>query len=105
MQGSWEAFAAVCVAVLLFGSNLIPVKKYFASDGLFFQWIMCSGIWFVGLIVHLARACPQFEPVAMLGGMFWALGNMLAVPVIQLIGIGLSILLWGSSTLIVGWAR
>jgi glucose uptake protein GlcU len=71
---------------------------------MFFQWIMCSAIWMVGLIVQISRGSPRFEPFAMLGGALWCTGNMASVPVIQLIGLGLGMLLWGGSNLVFGWA-
>ena len=43
--------------------------------GLFFQWIMCSAIWLVGVCVQAIRDFPTFYPLAMLGGMLWATGQ------------------------------
>lgn len=74
---------------------------------------------------------PKFHPFAMIGGVIWATGNftscdslfkrqssvalimdadrfsagnLAAVPVIKSIGLGLGILIWGSSSLMMGWA-
>jgi len=44
--------AAVAIAIVMFGSNFVPVKQFDTGDGVFFQWVMCSAIWFVGLIVN-----------------------------------------------------
>ena len=64
------ALGYVCcgVAALFFGSNFAPVKRYDTGDGFFFQWVMCFGVWLVGLCVNLARDDPKFQPWAMLGG-------------------------------------
>jgi len=97
-------YGAVFVAVLMFGSNFVPVKKVDTGDGMFFQWIMCSAIWCMGLVVNLATGNPRFHPLAMLGGWFWATGNIATVPIIRMIGLGLGLLLWGNSNLIIGWA-
>jgi len=91
------------IAVLFFGSNFIPIKKYDTGDGFFFQWVLCVGIWLVGLVVNLARSQPTFEPIAMCGGVIWATGNLLTVPVVHRIGLGLGLLIWGSTGLISGW--
>uniref|UniRef100_A0A7S2GGV1 EamA domain-containing protein n=1 Tax=Haptolina brevifila TaxID=156173 RepID=A0A7S2GGV1_9EUKA len=43
----------VLIATVFFGSNFVPVKRYETHDGMYFQWIMCSAIFIVGLIVQL----------------------------------------------------
>ena len=98
-------YAAVAIAVLFFGSNFVPVKKYDTGDGMFYQWLMASAIflWGLGLQLYLCFNPPpgdtvadlfasqglfgsrisradayaaRFEPLAVLGGAFWALGNL-----------------------------
>jgi hypothetical protein len=61
------------------------------------------GIWLVGLVVNLARSQPEFQPIAMCGGIIWATGNLLTVPVVNRIGLALGLLIWGSTGLISGW--
>jgi hypothetical protein len=148
-------YCAVLVATLFFGSNFVPVKRYETHDGMFYQWVMCAGIFLVGLIVQLlvfawpepgdrfdikpvntsmlpnfttaneteyldavtaqlrglelvsSRGDPysvKFMPMAAFGGFLWATGNTLSVPVINLIGLGLGILTWGSANMLMGWA-
>jgi len=97
-------FACVGVAVVCFGSNFVPVKKFDTGDGVFYQWIMCCAVWTAGMIVNAARDFPPFEPFAMLGGVLWCTGNIMAVPVIQCIGLSLGMLLWGLSNLVIGWS-
>ncbi|OXB66022.1 hypothetical protein ASZ78_003219 [Callipepla squamata] len=65
-------FTSSTVAVLLFGTNFVPVKKYDTGDGMFFQWILCASIWIVSLVVNLIQSCPRFWPLAMVGGFVWA---------------------------------
>ena len=62
------------------------------------------GIWFCGIVVQLVRNSPPFEPFAMVGGMLWCIGNATAVPVIQLVGLGVGMCVWGGSSLVMGWA-
>ncbi|XP_071950927.1 transmembrane protein 144-like [Antedon mediterranea] len=97
-------YIGAVVAVIFFGSNLVPVKKSNTGDGMFYQWIACTGIWGVGLVVHLVRGCPTFQPIAMLGGFLWATGNISVVPIIKTIGLSIGILIWGSFNLLAGWA-
>ena len=81
------------IAVFFFGSNFLPVKAFDTGDGMFFQWVLCTGIWTVGLIINIVSPYsddhrpPQFFPLAMLGGFIWATGNLTVVPIIQTIGL------------------
>ncbi|XP_053735059.1 transmembrane protein 144-like isoform X2 [Synchiropus splendidus] len=92
------------VAVLLYGSNFVPVKKIETGDGMFFQWVTCAAIWLVSMIGDLMLQSPKFHPFAMLGGVIWSTANVAAVPIIKAIGLGLGVLLWGSTSLLTGWA-
>ena len=96
-------FAAATVSVFCFGTNFIPVKKYDTGDGMFFQWCMCIGVWMSGFITQLVLQ-SKFEPIACIGGILWCTGNVTAVPIIRCIGLGLGILIWGGTALVVGWA-
>ncbi|KAH7731322.1 hypothetical protein AAVH_00220 [Aphelenchoides avenae] len=95
---------ACAVSSLCFGSMFVPVKKFTSGDGIFVQWVMCCAILFVGFITYIATGFPQFQPLAMLGGFLWAIGNLTAIPIINLIGLGMGVLIWGSVNCVVGWA-
>ena len=97
-------FLCAGISVLFFGSNFVPVKRVETGDGVFYAWVMCSGIWTVGLLVNMYLGFPSFEPWAMLGGAIWTTGNMMSVPTIKFIGLGLGMLLWGTSNMLIGWA-
>jgi len=103
MGNPYLGFVAVGISVLGFGSNFIPVKRYETGDGIFFQWILCLGIWLSGFVVNVIQGFPEFVPFAMLGGFLWCTGNIMSVPVIKSIGMGLGICLWGLTSLLVGW--
>jgi len=104
MSGEAIGFAAAGVAILCFGSNFVPIKKFETGDGVFFQWILCVTIWMAGLIVNCIRHFPPFQPIAMLGGFLWCTGNMLTVPIIKCIGLSLGMLVWGLTNLLAGWS-
>eukprot|EP00121_Abeoforma_whisleri_P009537 Awhi_evm1s8772 len=40
----------------------------------------------------------------MLGGALWATGNLFTVAIVQRIGLGIGLLIWGFSSMITGWA-
>mmetsp|Transcript_34593 Transcript_34593/g.80713 ORF Transcript_34593/g.80713 Transcript_34593/m.80713 type:complete len:336 (-) Transcript_34593:225-1232(-) len=96
-------YLCAAVAVLFFGSNFAVVAKYDAGDGMFFQLVLCLGIWFTGLVVLLLRSNPTFYPVAMTGGVLWCSGNCLTVYIIKQIGLGPGLVTWGTAALIIGW--
>ena len=64
------------VAVVIFETNFIPVKKIATGDGLFFQLIVCVHIWLVGLVICFIRQSFVLHPLPMLGGFLWATGNL-----------------------------
>ncbi|XP_045687075.1 transmembrane protein 144 isoform X2 [Phyllostomus hastatus] len=95
-------FISSSAAILLFGSNYVPLKKY--NTGMFLQWVLCAAIWLVALVANLILHCPKFWPFAMVGGCIWATGNIAVVPIIKTIGLGLGLLIWGSFNALTGWA-
>ncbi|KAL3880825.1 hypothetical protein ACJMK2_033032 [Sinanodonta woodiana] len=97
-------YIAAGVAVLFYGSNFAPVKKFETGDGMFFQWILCSAIWISGLVVHLIRGSPQFYPIIMVGGVIWETGNVCVVPIIKTIGLSIGLSIWAATNLLSGWA-
>ncbi|BFZ24382.1 hypothetical protein BsWGS_27421 [Bradybaena similaris] len=99
----YVGYIAAVIAVLVYGSNFVPIKKFYTGDGMFFQWVLCSGIFMVGVVVQLIQQ-STFQPFAMLGGVFWATGNLCVVPIFKTIGMGLGMCTWSVFSLIVGWA-
>ena len=53
-RGAGEAtgYVAVAIAVVFFGTNFVPVKRFETGDGMFFQWVMCSAIFCWGLVLQ-----------------------------------------------------
>ncbi|VUZ55607.1 unnamed protein product [Hymenolepis diminuta] len=98
---------AIVICSICFGTNLIPVKKFKMGDGMAFQWLMCTGILFVGVVVQLVIGTvyriPEFHPLAMLGGALWATGNSMTVVIIEAIGLALGILIWSIANMLMGF--
>ncbi|KAK5600144.1 hypothetical protein CRENBAI_007502 [Crenichthys baileyi] len=91
-------------AVVLYGSTFVPVKRIETGDGMFYHFVSCASIWVVSLFGDLLLRTPKFHPLAMLGGAIWATGSVAAVTIVKAIGLGLGILIWGSASLLMGWA-
>ncbi|XP_066287229.1 transmembrane protein 144-like [Branchiostoma lanceolatum] len=109
---AYIGFIAATVACVFFGTNLVPVKRIDTGDGksfchlftaMFFQWVFCSAVWCVGLVVNVIQGYPKFYPISMLGGFIWCTGNVVVVPVLKTIGLGMGMLFWGSANLLTGW--
>lgn len=100
---TYLGFITAFIAVFFYGTNFAPVKKFDTGDGMFFQWVLCSAIMFVGIVVQLIRSSPKFYPIVMLGGFLWETGNICVVPIIKTIGLGLGLCMWGVTNLLSGW--
>jgi glucose uptake protein GlcU len=83
---SYIGYISVIGSSILFGSCYVPVKKFETGDGMFFQLMVCIGIWLAGFCLNAVRNFPKFYPLPMLGGFFWATGQVTVVPIIKLIG-------------------
>ncbi|CAI4231319.1 unnamed protein product [Auanema sp. JU1783] len=91
-------------AIVLYGSCYLPVRWFEAKDGIFFQWLMNIGQFLVGVAVYIACDCPPFEPLSMLTGVQFAIGNGLTVFIMDGVGMAVGVLLWNTVCCVVGWA-
>lgn len=98
------AWAAIIISTIIFGTNFLTVKKVPTGDGIFFQLIVTSYIWFVGLIYSIIQDSTVMSPVPMIGGILWGAGNVAKVPIIKTIGIGVGQIIWASTNCVFGWA-
>jgi hypothetical protein len=91
----YAGFLFLFASALFFGSNLVPVKRYQTSDGIFFQFVQCVAIWCVGLIANGAQGLTMpMHVLPMLGGWLWCTANMFSVPVVRTLGLSLGPMLW-----------
>lgn len=103
-KSTWVGYVFTAVAVFLFGTCYLATKQVDLGDGMFYQWVFCSAVVVCGVIVNGIKSWPPFQPLAMIGGLTFATGNVTVVPIIKMIGIGMGILFWGMVNLTVGWA-
>lgn len=67
-------------------------KAYKTGDGATFQFFLSCGILTAGMLYNIALCyvlpdgCPKFEPLAMLGGAIWCVGNSFVVSIVKTIG-------------------
>jgi len=98
------SYGCIVIAVIIYGTNFIPVKKVATGDGLFFQLIVTMYIWSVGVFTCFIRNSFKLHVLPMLGGCLWATGNLCKVPIIKTIGIGMGQIIWATTNCVVGWA-
>ena len=56
------AYCCIGIAVVIFGTNFIPVKKIATGDGLFFQASVCHGNIFQIFLLHFCRGTTFLPP-------------------------------------------
>jgi len=98
-------YVGVLIAVACFGSYAVPVKMFPTGDGIVFQWIECCAILVIGFLTEFIAGTPyMFEPLAMVGGALWCIGNVTVIPIVDSIGLGIGMLIWGVVNMLVGWS-
>uniref|UniRef100_A0A7E4VKV9 Transmembrane protein 144 n=1 Tax=Panagrellus redivivus TaxID=6233 RepID=A0A7E4VKV9_PANRE len=80
-----------------------PLRNFECRDGFFVQYIQCTVVLLFGTGIHIVRGLPPFNLLASLGGVLYSLGNLFSVPIVKGIGIGLGMLIWGSTQIVTGW--
>ncbi|VDO91902.1 unnamed protein product [Heligmosomoides polygyrus] len=98
------AYIALLISCTSFGTMFTPLKRKDTKDGFFVQWVECSAVLVVGFFINIIRGFPQFQWVAGIGGLLCATGNVLCVPIVNELGMGIGLLIWGSMQIIIGWS-
>ncbi|TMS32202.1 hypothetical protein L596_000076 [Steinernema carpocapsae] len=96
-------YVATLISCVSFGFMFAPLRRFNCKDGFFVQWIECATVFLFGFIINCVREFPTFNPYAAIGGLLYATGNVFSVPIVDAIGIGLGMLIWGSVQVTVGW--
>lgn len=89
------------------------------EDGLTFQFLQCTGILLVGVMTLVfsldVPRSPDYEKFPMpdkyalissegiLGGVVWCLGNLMTIPIVRRVGIGLGLSLWNGTATVVSF--
>lgn len=119
-MGALLGVGSVLVAGLFWGSNFVVTKRYDMGDGMHFQLLFCLGILVVGVFTlafaepvahgehYPAFPVPDFRALVsmegLVGGAIWTAGNLLTVPILQRIGIGLGLSIWSGTGTVVSFA-
>jgi len=103
MNSTAIGYVGAAMAGVFFGSNYIPTKNYPTGDGISFVWSFSTGVLLVGVTCMMIIKKSLFMYSGWLGGALWTSGNMCVVPIVKTIGLGLGLLIWGSTSLITGF--
>jgi glucose uptake protein GlcU len=106
-MGREIGYVSVGAAILLYGVFAFPSKATVTGDGVIYSLYTCLGIFLVGALQHMiqcATSCANFTPLASLGGALWATSNLLTIPCCRLLGVGRTMIIWGCSEMLTGWA-
>ncbi|KAF4657270.1 hypothetical protein FOL47_008532 [Perkinsus chesapeaki] len=88
------------LAAVFFGIQYVPCKQYSTYDGAVFQWFMCSGIIWGGIILQLILMFafdwpgPQIILYGVLSGFLWGSANFLVIPLVRICGLALGFSLY-----------
>ncbi|PIO73602.1 hypothetical protein TELCIR_04421 [Teladorsagia circumcincta] len=74
-QDTATGLVSATLATALYGSCYVPVRWFEAGDGMYFQWLMCIGQLISGVGVLALTGWPPIYPLALCGGMFFAIGS------------------------------
>ncbi|EEQ97738.1 conserved hypothetical protein [Perkinsus marinus ATCC 50983] len=88
------------LAAFFYGIQYVPCKQYTTFDGAVFQWFMCSGIIWGGILLQLILMLaldwpgPQVILYGVLSGMLWGSANFLVIPLVRICGLALGFSLY-----------
>jgi hypothetical protein len=85
------------------GSAFVPIKKRDFRDGIYSLQIRSIAIMLVGLVSYVWSGYPPFYPIAMIGGMLWAVANLIVLPCIGQLGLGMTVLLYSTTNCLTNW--
>ena len=90
---------AASISAILWGSNFVPMK-FARANPLLFHAFMCTGIFFSSVVyVIIFKTAFSISPFAVLAGVSWGIGNILAVKALDVSGLSRALPVWaGVST-------
>jgi len=111
MSSSLSGIIGVAIGAVFWGSNFIVLKGYdgLPDDGLHFVSLMATGVLLVGIATLFSSPVERgdfevvFSPDGILGGAIWAVGNLLTVPIVKRLGLGLGLAIWAAVNLVVAF--
>lgn len=100
MVGFGVGTTCTILAAILYGLQYIPCKQYCTYDGAVFQWFMCSGIVWGGILLEVVGMLsgqwdgPQIFLYGVLSGALWGTANFIVIPLVRICGLALGFSLY-----------
>lgn len=105
MQHAGRGYVLAFVAAVLYGVQYTPVKAYPIYDGSKFQWFCACGIAFAGLVGALLLSSePVLVVYGIMGGVLWGTSNVLVLPTVKWLGLGVGFAMYHSVNMAVGYS-
>ncbi|CAJ0917436.1 unnamed protein product, partial [Mesorhabditis belari] len=99
----WDGLLCCVVAAIGFGSVFVPMRRHPMGDGFFAQLFLCLGSFLIVFPVGLWYP-PVIYPEAMIGAFLWCFGNSVCVMLMNRVGMAQGMLLWNTTSCLMGWA-
>lgn len=92
--------AAALVSIIGWGSNFVPMKRIRQYDPVWFQLVMCASIFVTSLLVSAFFGSFEVSYWAVLSGLLWSAGNLIAIFAVRNSGLARSAPIWMSSVML-----
>jgi len=106
MADAVRGYLCAVLAAVMYGLQYTPVKAFPVYDGSKFQWFMSAGIAFAGVVAGLTLSTERLEviPYGILGGALWGTANVLVIPTVKFLGLGVGFAMYHAINMAVGYA-
>ena len=85
---------SVLIAVICWGSYLVPMKRIQKYDPYFFQFVMCQSIFISSILISFFTKNLVFSYFGIISGILWATGNLFSIFAVQNSGLSKAAPIW-----------
>ena len=92
-------FLGALVAIILWGTYFVPMKKVKDFDPFYYQLLMCNSIFLSSLVLAILLNAASISIFGFISGIMWTIGNVLSVFAVKYSGLAKSAPIWMSSVI------
>ncbi|MCK4733358.1 MAG: hypothetical protein KAT65_12965 [Methanophagales archaeon] len=92
-------FLGALVAIILWGTYFVPMKKVKDFDPFYYQLLMCNSIFLSSLVLAIFLNVAAISIFGFISGILWTIGNVLSVFAVKYSGLAKSASIWMSSVI------
>src|SRR3989338_4816815 len=82
------------IAIIFWGSYLVPMKKIESYDPFYFQFLFCTSVFVSSIIFSFFFSKFILSPFAILSGFLFAVGNVFSLAAVKELGISRAFPVW-----------